>query len=237
LNSSAGNLNRRRDIRSIIRDAFAYYRADWRGFVTIGAGTIPFALISSAVQFSVTRQPAQNLALAGVFLLSLPAFALVEGAVISHLTALNTGAPASEARAFAEAARRVGSMTGALLRVVALSLALGITIVGLPVALMFIVRWLFIPQAVMLDGANAAAALRLSAGLVRGNWWRTFGRVAAVAILVFAANVMVLGLIARGPIEIYMLVSAILGAFTLPYFSIAITLSYLDLKARSAVVE
>ncbi len=187
------------------------------------------------MQFSVTRQPAQNLALAGVFLLSLPAFALVEGAVISHLTrSMDRGAPASEAHAFAQAARRVGSMTGALLRVVAVSLALGITIVGLPVALMFIVRWLYVPQAVMLDGAGAAAALRLSAGLVRGNWWRTFGRVLATAILVFAANVMVLGLIARGPIEIYVLVSAILGAFTLPYFSIAITLSYYDLKLRKS---
>jgi hypothetical protein len=233
----AGTLNRRRDLGQILRDAFAFYRADWRGFATIGSGTIPFALLSSAVLFAISDSVVQQLAQALVLLVSLAPLAVVEGAVIAHLLALDSRQAPIELRSFQTALKRAPSLVGALLRLLAVCVLLSLTLVGLPVAVWLLVRWVFIPQAVMLDGANAAGALSLSTGFVKGHWWRTLGRVGTVALLVLAVNFMVLGFLSSGPVAVYALVSAILGAFTTPYFSIALTLAYFDLKARKAEAE
>jgi hypothetical protein len=237
MQATATSLKGRRDLRQVLRDAFAYFRGDWRGFVTIGAATIPFALISSAVQFSIDDALAQQLATGAVFILTFPAFALVEGAIIAHLTALAGNRPATEAQSYREALKRLGPLLGASARLIAVCVGLSITIIGIPLAILFAVRWLFIPQAVMLDGASASEAPRASAETVRGFWWLTLGRTLTVALFVVAINVVILSLIATGPEGIYALVSAIIGAFTAPYFSIALTLAYFDLKVRKAEAE
>jgi hypothetical protein len=48
-----------------------------------------------------------------------------------------------------------------------------ITIIGIPVAIYFGVRWIFASQAVILDGTSGREALRRSAEATTGRWWRT----------------------------------------------------------------
>ncbi len=93
------------------------------------------------------------------------------------------------------------------------------------------VRWVFVPQTVMLEDKRNWAALDRSADLVRGNWWRTLG-------ILF-----VIGLIQAGPIIIAsasgvlspLLSAAIISAafaLVLPFYAAAQTLLYYDLKSR-----
>ena len=164
----------------------------------------------------------------------MPFLAVIEGAMVAYLAGIGIGPSITEAKAFAAAIRRSAALVGAFLRVIAVCVVLIATIIGIPVAVYLLVRWLFVAQAVMLDGASGGAALGASARLVQGSWWQTLGRGFLIALFVFALNIAILGLIASGPIEIYALVSAIVGAFTTPYLAIAFTLMYFDLRARKA---
>ena len=64
----------------------------------------------------------------------------------------------------------------------AAGIALGLLLI-VPGIYLF-VRWYFVPQAVVLEGARNAGALRASSRLVAGAWWRTFGLVVLVNLLV-----------------------------------------------------
>ena len=51
------------------------------------------------------------------------------------------------------------------------------------------VRWYFVPQAVVLEGAHGASALRASGRLVQGSWWRTLGLIVLVNLLALLASI------------------------------------------------
>jgi hypothetical protein len=87
---------------------------------------------------------------------------------------------------------------------------------------------------VVLEGADAVNSLRSSAALTQGQWWVTFGRIAMVGLVIILLNMAILSLVVSASYVLYAIVSAIIGAFTAPYFSIALTLMYFDLKLRKA---
>ncbi|HXH21571.1 MAG TPA: hypothetical protein VNN10_06045 [Dehalococcoidia bacterium] len=227
-------LRQRRDLGPILRDAFAYYARDWRGFAAIGSATIPFALAGSAISLAISDPILEQVALLGFFLVSLVPAVLVEGAVIAYVEALDAGRDEHETAAFARSLRRARPLIGSSARMAAVCFPLAVTVIGLPVAVFFFIRWVFAPQHVILEGSDAVNALRSSAALTAGRWWVTFGRVAVVGLLIVVVNMTILSLIVSASYVLYALVSAIIGAFTAPYFSIALTLMYFDLKLRKA---
>jgi hypothetical protein len=98
----------------------------------------------------------------------------------------------------------------------------------------FFIRWAFAPHHVILEGSDAVNSLRSSAALTQGQWWVTFGRIATVGLLVIVMNMAILSLVLSAGYVLYAIVSAIIGAFTAPYFSVALTLMYFDLRLRKA---
>ena len=62
---------------------------------------------------------------------------------------------------------------------------LAITVIGIPFAIYFVTRWGFYAQAVLIEGTSATNALKRSRELVRGTWWRVFGIMLAIFLLVF----------------------------------------------------
>ena len=60
---------------------------------------------------------------------------------------------------------------------------LAVTIVGIPFALYFAVRWGFFVETLLLEGVSARDALRRSSELVTGMWWRMCGMLLAVCLL------------------------------------------------------
>ena len=119
-------------------------------------------------------------------------------------------------------------MVGAAALSYLIVILLSITIIGIPVAILFSVRWFFIMQTASLERCGPAGALVRSSDLVRGNWWRVFGIMSLILITFGIANGIVgsvLGLIPYvGPV-----VTAILFAPVLIIFQ---TLLYHDLRLR-----
>ena len=62
---------------------------------------------------------------------------------------------------------------------------LSITIIGIPFAIYFSVRWGLYTLPVLFEGTTARNALRRSTELVRGTWWRVFGIMLAVSVIAF----------------------------------------------------
>jgi hypothetical protein len=62
---------------------------------------------------------------------------------------------------------------------------LTITIIGIPFAIYFSVRWGLYSLPVLFEGTTARNALRRSTELVKGTWWRVFGIMLAISLISF----------------------------------------------------
>ena len=117
----------------------------------------------------------------------------------------------------------------------ALGIALGLILI-LPGVYLF-VRWYFVPQSVVLEGARNAGALRASGSLVEGAWWRTFG-----LILLINVAALLIAIIIGAPFTavadgtdraLWSLAGQILAnAITQPFAALYSTLLYFDLRER-----
>jgi hypothetical protein len=120
----------------------------------------------------------------------------------------------------------------------ALGIALGLLLLVIPGVYLF-VRWYFVPQAVVIEGARGPEALARSSAVVRGFWWRTLG-------LVVVANLAILlpGIVLAAPFTaiaastddaVWSLVGTICAeCVTAPFAALFSTLLYYDLRARRA---
>ncbi|MFF3890146.1 hypothetical protein [Streptomyces sp. NPDC001914] len=70
-------------------------------------------------------------------------------------------------------------------------LALLLLLIAAPLTLWLLVRFSFAPAAAVLEGASPVTALRRSARLVRGAWWRTFGITLLAALITIIVSIVV----------------------------------------------
>jgi hypothetical protein len=104
-----------------------------------------------------------------------------------------------------------------------------ILILLIPLVLYFAVKWAFALHAVIIEGANPIDAFSRSSELVSDNWWRAFGIMLLVGVIVAAIDV-VFSLV-FGFMKDY---SSIIGsAVTAPLTYTGVTLLYYDLRARN----
>ena len=95
---------------------------------------------------------------------------------------------------------RVLPVLGVILLSLLAIFALAITIIGIPVAIYFAVRWIFLVQVVMLEQGRVLPAFSRSSDLIRGQWWRVFGSLllmSLVSVLLFI-GVIILFLVLGG---------------------------------------
>ena len=117
----------------------------------------------------------------------------------------------------------------------ALGIALGLVLV-VPGIYLF-VRWYFVPQVVVLEGARGPEALRASGRLIQGAWWRSFALILLVNVVALVA-----ALVLAAPFSaaaessdraVWSMVGQMLaGAITQPFGALYSTLLYFDLLAR-----
>ena len=118
----------------------------------------------------------------------------------------------------------------------ALGIALGFLVLIVP-GVYLAVRWYFVPQAVVIDGARGPAALTRSSQIVQGFWWRTFGLVLlanlAAAIPGFLLLTPFTAIAASTDQSVWALVGTMLTtSVTTPFVALYSTLLYYDLLAR-----
>ena len=96
------------------------------------------------------------------------------------------------------------------------------------------IRWAFSTQAVMIQGKGNWAALDDSAAAVRGMWWRTFGIMLVVALIVVGPSMLAQLATFLPPLAASSIIAAV-SALVLPFAIIAQTLLYYDLTTRQAL--
>jgi hypothetical protein len=235
-------LRRPRDVGRLFGDALTVYgRYLWLFILLSAAVVIPADLIVQGVglemltsSYDESPDVAETLVPAVVeFLVVAP---IVAAICIYALHQIAAGERPSAGQVLVAGFEAFTPLFGAVV-LAALGIALGFVIFILP-GIYLAIRWYFVPQAVVIEGARGAGALSRSAQIVTGYWWRTFG-------LVVLANIAIVipGLILVLPFSaiaesadraIWQLAgSTIATSVTTPFVALFSTLLYYDLRARA----
>jgi len=229
-------LRQRRDLSQLIEAAATLYLQNFAPFFLIAAVVVPLGIAAAVFQTAIEDDTAAII-VAGIINLAQAAVGLLAGAaILAGLADLEAGRSPDFSRAYDAAFARFWTLLGAILRVVAIVLLLAVTIVGLPWAIRQGIRWLFIEQAVMLEGANASEALRHSSDTVIGSWWRTLGISLVLGVIAGVPGGIIAAVFSLAPVLVSGTVNAVVSAALLPFAAIATTLLYFDLRVRRAEI-
>jgi hypothetical protein len=233
-------LERPRDAGALLRDSFVVYRRHFWTFLALGAlVVVPSELIVSGVgleQLSSGYDDTPSFAEAAI-----PAVVsyLVVAPLITAICvyALQSVAAGGAPRAREALVRGFESFSPIFFAVLLAALGILLGAILIVPGIYLFVRWYFVPQAVVLEGARGTAALRASTRLVTGAWWRTFGLVVLVNVLVLLV-IFILGapftqLAISTDRAIWALSGQIVAtSVTQPFIALFSTFLYYDLRER-----
>ena len=234
-------LEQPRDVGALLRDSFTVYLRHFGTFLALGAlVVVPSQVIVSGIGMeqltadydSTPGWAETSIAAAVAFLVVAP---LITAICVHALHSVAAGGSPGAREAIVKGFESFAPIFFAVL-LAAAGIAVGLFLLIVPGIYLF-VRWYFVPQAVVLEGARTAAALRASTRLVTGAWWRTFGLVVLVYVLLGLASV-VLGapftaLADTTDRALWALAGNILAtSVTQPFAALFSTLLYYDLRER-----
>ncbi len=246
-------LRRRRRTGQIIRIAGTAYRADPRSLLTFGLFYLPAALLGAVIAGLIAIAPVLKdvlgatdgasgsdlfLSLVAGGIPNLIALVFVNAAVAVYLDRAESEHPLSATDAAKLAWDRRGSLASGLLRASAVVVLLLITIVGAPLAILQLIRYQFMPHAVMLEDLDGKAGLARSSKLVRGRWWHTTLFLMAFNSLVLAVSlgvgIVLLIVFSQIPLVVLSVLLSLLAALITPLSAFALTLLYGDTIAEES---
>ena len=244
-------LEQRRAAGQILRASLGVYRLDWRTLLVVSAIVFPFAFLAAILVHALLNLgPGQDLveALGRETLLSVHLSVLLLAAIEVAALGLAVAATALVVSSLRLGSERLGTkgayqravhharpLAGVLLRVAGIPLFLASTIIGLPVAIWYLGRTAVAVPACVIEDLDRRAAIRRSKQLVGRHFWR----VSALTTVVVAAALLVgplVGALVLLRTELTVLSANLIGvaisAAVMPLVGIAITLLFLDLRAR-----
>ena len=234
-------LEQPRDVGALLRDSFTVYLRHFGTFLALGAlVVVPSQVIVSGIGMeqltadydSTPGWAETSIAAAVAFLVVAP---LITAICVHALHSVAAGGSPGAREAIVKGFESFAPIFFAVL-LAAAGIAVGLFLLIVPGIYLF-VRWYFVPQAVVLEGARTAAALRASTRLVTGAWWRTFGLVVLVYVLI-GLTIVVLGapftaLADSTDRALWALSGNILATtVTQPFIALFSTLLYYDLRER-----
>ena len=176
----------------ILDSMFSLYRRHFRLFLSISAVYFAIAVISDLLIGSAAMSVANSGELVS-FILIFSVLLLIEWAVIVYVIGalvfgsaqVFLGVHVNPGAAFRQAKRRILPYFGCNLLYGLVVVLLTITLIGIPFALFFGFRWVFCSLAAVFEEHSAVRALKRSSELVKGGWWRVFGMIIGIFLLVF----------------------------------------------------
>lgn len=244
MNASPGpRLSQSRDLTALFRDALAVWWGNLGTFLVLAAVVVvPVQLIVGGFgleQFTAAYDPSPEPAeVAASLLLSvLVVTPLITAICIHALHALAAGEPARPGRLLVEGFEAFSRIFFAV-ALAALGVAVGVFAFVVPGIYLFI-RWYFVPQAVVIEGAQGPAALSRSSAVTRGFWWRTLGIVVIVQLAAVVPQLLIAApftaIADATDRALWSLIGAIVTeTFAAPFVALFSTLLYYDLRARSS---
>ncbi len=245
-------LRRVRGLGQILRAARRMYARHATTFITAGLVFIPLTLLVVAFQGVVSGlEPWQageqaggdeetfSLALAPIAggLMTAIAAAIVNAVAATTMREADGGRPATVLPVLRETLRAVRCFVPPVLGATAVITALVLTIVGIPVAIWLLVRWLFITPAAIIDGRCGWDAPRRSVDVVRRRWFRTAWAAAVINLIAIATGpllALVLLFVTEIPLIAINMFGALMYALVVPYAAIATAYLYLSNGERAA---
>jgi hypothetical protein len=233
-------LERPRDAGALLRDSLVVYLRHFWTFLALGAlVVVPSELIVSGVGmeeltsgYDSTPSVAEAAIPAAVsYLVVAP---LITAICVYALQSVAAGGSPGAREAIVKGFEQFSPIFFAVL-LAALGTLLGAILI-VPGVYLF-VRWYFVPQTVVLDGAHGASALRGSGRVVEGAWWRTLGLIFVVnlvaVLFVFVLNAPFAAAADSADRALWALIGEIVGSSLVqPFGALYSTLLYFDLKAR-----
>ena len=234
-------LERPRDITALFRDSLAVYGRHAHVFIALSAAVVvPVFLAVEGVgleKLTASYDESPTVAEAAVptvvsFLVVTP---IITAICIHALRSVAAGERVGAGQAFVSGFEAFTPLFFAVL-IAAAGIALGFLALILP-GVYLAVRWFFVPQAVVIDGARGSTALSRSSEVVQGFWWRTFGLVVVVNLAVAIPALVLTSpftAIATSTDEaVWALVGSIVAeSVTAPFAALFSTLLFYDLCAR-----
>jgi hypothetical protein len=236
-------LERPRNITALFADSLGVYFRHALVFIALSAAVVvPVHLVVLGVgleQFTATYDESPSAGEAAVptvvgFLVIAP---LITAICIHALRAVAHGGRPSAGQSFVAGFEAFTPLFFAIL-LAAAGIALGLLLLIIPGVYLF-VRWFFVPQAVVLEGARGPGALTRSFEAVQGFWWRTFGLVILVNLAAALPGILIASpfaaLASSTDRAVWSMVGTICAeSVTMPFVALFSTLLYYDLRARRA---
>jgi hypothetical protein len=235
-------LEQSRDVRALLRDSFTVYLRHFGTFLALGAlvvvpsqvivGGIGLEQLSADYDDTSPTWAETSIAAAVAYLVVAP---LITAICVHALRSVAGGGSPGARGAIVKGFESFAPIFFAVL-LAAAGIAIGLLILIVPGVYLF-VRWYFVPQAVVLEGARNTGALRASSRLVAGAWWRTFGLVLLVNVIV-GLTIFVLGapftvLADASDRAVWALTGQIVAtSVTQPFIALFSTFLYYDLRER-----
>jgi len=236
-------LGRARDVGALFATALTVFgRYVWLFILLSAAVVIPADLIVEGIGLemltsSYDESPGVAETLIPMLVEFLVVMPIIAAICIYALHQIAAGQRPSAAEVFVAGFEAFTPLFAAVV-LAAVGIALGFVLFIVP-GIYLAIRWYFVPQAVVIEGARGADALSRSGEAVQGSWWRTFG-------LVLLANIAIVipGLILVLPFAaiadstdraVWELIgSTITTSVTTPFVALFSTLLYYDLRTRRA---
>ncbi len=174
----------------ILDSMFSLYRNHFRLFLSICSVYFIYGLVTdvligvstlsaaSSGQFGTLMLIAVALDLIGFLVMAIVVSAIIFGSAQTFL-----GKEINAGDAFKQTERRLWSYLGSNFLYGLVVGLLMITCLGIPFAIFFAFRWIFCSLAAVFEEQSATKALKRSGELVKGGWWRVFGIMIAIFLL------------------------------------------------------
>ncbi len=234
-------LEQPRDVRALLRDSFTVYLRHFGTFLALGAlvvvpsqvivGGIGLEQLTADYDDTSPSWAETSIAAAVAYLVVAPLITAI------CVYALQSVAAGGSPRAREALVRGFESFSPIFFAVLLAALGIQLGAVLIVPGIYLFVRWYFVPQAVVLEEAHGASALRASGRLVEGAWWRTLGLIFLVnvvaVLLVFVLNAPFAAAADNADRALWALIGEIVGSSLVqPFGALYSTLLYFDLKAR-----
>ena len=177
------------DFTDILDGMFTFYRRHFRLFITIGVVYLVLSfgvdLISVFLLETDATMGTGLVILVFTILFSVVASTFVVAGLAYASAHVYLGREIIPGTALQRAWQRFWTYLGSLILWSLVVGGLTVTIIGIPFAIYFSVRWGLYALPVLLEGTTARNALRRSTQLVKGTWWRVFGIMLAISLISF----------------------------------------------------
>ena len=248
-------VRRRRGWGAIVATAARLYAGHLGLAFGLGALFIPLGLLITGVQYLVFRVSglsslvdtagASNAVVGGLAfalgtLFVVFGLGIVQAASAIAMASLDEEREVGPLEAYKRVLARWRPLLGALFVAVVVVAVLAGSTIGVIIAVWLVVRWSFLAQAVVLEGASARGAFRRSSELVRGNWWRVGSLtlfVTAIALMLGPLLGAILLFVTNASFNFVNLIAGLVYVFTLPFVAMATTYLYFDLAVAKEQAE